>query len=173
MSNLSSQTLRQCALVSSATQSLCMHATFMPQHSACSPVARAASLVASFHHVWLQNATLLLLVTIPISQRLVWRAAKSDNLDADLNLEPSDDSRHRGLKGSPLAPQVSHQTSLHSILTYYWCKQYLQASACNNCTIGAGLPSDCWANAIDTQPVAVSCAWHMVCQDKLAKASQS
>ena len=32
--------------------------------------------------------------------------AKSSNLDADVNLEVSEDSRHRGLKGTPLSPQV-------------------------------------------------------------------
>jgi hypothetical protein len=32
--------------------------------------------------------------------------AKSNNLDADVNLELSEDSRHRGLKGTPLSPKV-------------------------------------------------------------------
>ncbi|KAL0054362.1 hypothetical protein WJX82_007679 [Trebouxia sp. C0006] len=34
------------------------------------------------------------------------QTAKSSNLDADVNLELSEDSRHRGLKGTPLSPQV-------------------------------------------------------------------
>ncbi len=36
----------------------------------------------------------------------VLSAAKSSNLDADVNVELSEDSRHRGLKGTPLSPQV-------------------------------------------------------------------
>jgi len=55
----------------------------------------------------------------------VWCVAKSSNLDADVNLELSEDSRHRGLKGTPLSPQVFFLavclSSLVVSLRAAWC----------------------------------------------------
>ncbi|KAL0035025.1 hypothetical protein WJX79_007211 [Trebouxia sp. C0005] len=41
-----------------------------------------------------------------ISDAEMLQTAKSSNLDADVKLELSENSRHRGLKGTPLSPQV-------------------------------------------------------------------